>query len=225
MRVNVPVTNEEYVLPEGEVIVSRTDPKGRITYVNEAFIRSSGFSRDESMGQPHNFIRHPDMPPEAFADLWITIKAGKPWSALVKNRRKNSGFYWVKANVTPMVDGGRITGYMSVRTKPSRAEIDGAAELSQDARRTGTRHRAGGRSAYTHGLDRRTATHGPHVILCAMLVDGGHTFRPVHGCWRGGGNPARRRRGDDFTGSERGGPDNRNRIWSKVLGQSRKADQ
>ncbi len=129
MRVNLPITNEEYVLPEGEVIVSRTDPKGRITYVNDAFVRSSGFSRDESMGQPQNFIRHPDMPPEAFADLWITIKAGKPWSALVKNRRKNGGFYWVKANVTPMMESGRITGYMSVRTKPSRSEIDGAAEL------------------------------------------------------------------------------------------------
>jgi len=134
MRINTPVTNEEYVLPEGEVIVSRTDPKGRITYVNEAFIRSSGFSRDESMGQPQNFIRHPDMPPEAFADLWITIKAGKPWSALVKNRRKNGGFYWVMANVTPMVEGGRITGYMSVRTKPSRAEIDGATELYRKMR-------------------------------------------------------------------------------------------
>jgi len=134
MRINMPVTNDEYVLPEGEVIVSRTDPKGRTTYVNEAFVLSSGFSRDESMGQPHNFVRHPDMPPEAFADLWITVKAGKPWSGLVKNRRKNGGYYWVKANVSPMMDGERITGYMSVRTRPSRAEIDGAAELYRKMR-------------------------------------------------------------------------------------------
>ncbi|MBX9810965.1 MAG: PAS domain S-box protein, partial [Burkholderiales bacterium] len=134
MRISMPVTNDEYVLPEGEVIVSRTDLKGHITYVNDAFVRSSGFSRDESMGQPHNIVRHPDMPPEAFADLWRTIKEGKPWSAMVKNQRKNGGFYWAKANVTPIVDGGRITGYMSVHIKPSRSEIDAAVELYRKMR-------------------------------------------------------------------------------------------
>ena len=134
MRSNMPVTNIEYVLPEGEVIISRTDIKGRITYVNESFVQSSGFSREEVMGKAHNIVRHPDMPPVAFEDLWNTIKEGEPWSALVKNRRKDGGFYWVRANVTPMVENGQISGYMSVRTKPGRAEVAAAEELYRKMR-------------------------------------------------------------------------------------------
>ena len=129
MRVNTPVTNEEYVLAEGEVIITRTDRSGRIVYANEAFLESCGFTLDECMGQPHNLIRHPDMPKEAFADLWRTIKSGKPWTALVKNRRKNGGFYWVRANVSPVAEGGQITGYMSVRVRPSKEEIQAAEAL------------------------------------------------------------------------------------------------
>ncbi len=132
MRINMPVTDAEYVLPDGEVIVSRTDLKGRITYVNEAFVRASQFAREELMGQPQNVVRHPDMPAAAYADLWRTIQAGNPWSAMVKNRRKEGGYYWVKANVTPMTDHGRLVGYMSVRTKPARAEIDAAARLYRE---------------------------------------------------------------------------------------------
>jgi aerotaxis receptor len=71
------------------------------------------------MGQPHNIVRHPDMPEEAFRDLWHTIQSGLPWTGLVKNRRKDASFYWVRANATPMKDGERITGYLSVRTQPS----------------------------------------------------------------------------------------------------------
>ena len=134
MRLNMPVTNEEYVLPDGEIIVTRTDLRGVITYANDAFGRSCEFSREETMGQPQNIVRHPDMPAEAFADLWRTIKAGRPWSGMVKNRRKSGGFYWVKANVTPMLEGGRMTGYMSVRTKPSRNEIEAAGKLYRDMR-------------------------------------------------------------------------------------------
>ena len=134
VRINMPVTAEEYVLPEGEVIVTRTDLKGGITYANDAFVRSCEFSREELLGQPHNIVRHPDMPPEAFADLWNTIQAGRPWSALVKNRRKNGGFYWVRANVTPILTDGRVTGYMSVRTKPNKLEADEAEVLYCDMR-------------------------------------------------------------------------------------------
>ncbi len=129
MRVNLPVTDEEYILSDGEIIVSRTTPKGVITYANDAFVRSSGFSRDELLGQAHNLVRHPDMPQAAFADLWQTIKSGRPWTAVVKNRRKDGGFYWVRANVSPIAAGGKILGYISVRTKPSREEIDAAAQL------------------------------------------------------------------------------------------------
>jgi aerotaxis receptor len=130
----MPVTNDEYVLPDGEVIISRTDIKGRISYVNESFVQSSGFSREDAMGKAHNIVRHPDMPPVAFEDLWNTIKEGQPWSALVKNRRKDGGFYWVRANVTPMVENGQISGYMSVRTKPGRAEVAAAEELYRKMR-------------------------------------------------------------------------------------------
>jgi aerotaxis receptor len=129
MRVNLPVTSEEYVLPEGEVIVTRTDLKGRITYANDAFLRSCDFTREELLGKAHNIVRHPDMPPAAFQDLWDTIKTEKPWSALVKNRRKHGGFYWVRANVSPIVEEGRIVGYTSVRTKPQSAEVEAAAAL------------------------------------------------------------------------------------------------
>src|SRR5690606_1476503 len=115
MRNNGPVTHAEYVLPPGEVIITHTDPEGRITYANPAFLASSEFSLEECLGQPQNIIRHPDMPPEAFADLWATIKAGNSWTGIVKNRRKHGGFYWVRANITPRKDDhGRIVGYMSV---------------------------------------------------------------------------------------------------------------
>jgi aerotaxis receptor len=134
VRTNLPVTNEEYVLPEGDVIVTRTDLKGVITYANEAFGRSCEFGREESLGKAHNIVRHPDMPPAAFADLWRTIQAGRPWSALVKNRRKSGGFYWVRANVTPMTEQGRVTGYMSVRTKVTPDEIAAADRLYRDMR-------------------------------------------------------------------------------------------
>jgi aerotaxis receptor len=110
-------------------LVSTTDLKGRITYCNPAFITVSGYSREELVGQPHNMIRHPDMPEEAFRDMWATISAGFPWSAMVKNRRKNGSYYWVKANVTPLMENDRPTGYMSVRTCPSRQEIESATHL------------------------------------------------------------------------------------------------
>jgi len=129
MRLNEPVTNVEYILPDGEVIITHTDTSSRITYANAAFLRSSGFSLEECLGQPQNLVRHPDMPREAFADLWSTIKAGETWTGLVKNRRKDGGFYWVRANVTPMAQQGRISGFMSVRTKPGRDEIQQAERL------------------------------------------------------------------------------------------------
>ena len=123
MRNNQPVTLVEQELKEGAFIVSMTDPRGNITYVNDEFIRVSGFSEQELMGQPQNLVRHPDMPAAAFAELWATIKAGRPWNRLVKNRCKNGDFYWVDANVTPVVEEGVITGYVSVRSKPSRSQI------------------------------------------------------------------------------------------------------
>jgi aerotaxis receptor len=127
--VNLPVTNEEYVLSEQDVIITRTDLSGRIVYANEAFLKSSGFQRDEVMGEPQNIIRHPDMPAEVYRDMWDTIGMDLPWTGVVKNRRKTGGYYWVTANVTPVFERGRKVGYMSVRTRPSDAQITNATEL------------------------------------------------------------------------------------------------
>ncbi len=129
MRINLPVTGREYVVPPDTILVSATDLKSRITHCNRAFVEVSGYSPEELLGQPHNMIRHPDMPKEGFRDLWDTIEAGKPWTALVKNRRKDGDHYWVRANVTPILDGDRVTGYLSVRTIPSREEITATEPL------------------------------------------------------------------------------------------------
>lgn len=140
MRMNGPITQAEYVLPDDEVIITHTDSSSRITYANPAFLASSEFSLQECLGQPQNIVRHPDMPREAFADLWATIRAGKSWTGIVKNRRKSGGFYWVRANVTPMMDDGRIVGYMSVRVKPTREEIHQAERIYADIRNGQARH-------------------------------------------------------------------------------------
>jgi aerotaxis receptor len=129
VRNNGPVTNIEVHFNEGDRIISKTDLKGRITYVNRAFIDISGFTPEELIGKAHNVVRHPDMPEAAFADLWETIKAGRPWRALVKNRCKNGDHYWVDANVSPIMEGGAVTGYLSLRTRPSREEVEAAERL------------------------------------------------------------------------------------------------
>ena len=102
-------------MTDQHLIVSKTDLKGSITYVNKDFLDISGFSEAELIGQPHNIVRHPDMPAEAFEDLWRTLDAGRPWTGYVKNRCKNGDFYWVLANAAPIWEGSRIVGYMSVR--------------------------------------------------------------------------------------------------------------
>jgi PAS domain S-box-containing protein len=117
MRSNLPVTAVEYPVNDDILIASRTDTKGRLTYCNDAFVTASGFTEAELMGQPHNIIRHPDMPPEAFENLWTTLQAGLPWAGAVKNRRKNGDFYWVLATASPIRENGKITGYTSIRTK------------------------------------------------------------------------------------------------------------
>jgi len=129
MRLNTPVVDVEFPLAEGKTIVSTTDLHGNITYANTYFIDVSGYTEEELIGQPQNILRHPDMPATAFKDLWDTIKSGLPWRGLVKNRRKSGEYYWVMANVTPVIENGKAVGYMSVRTKPSRAQTDLATKL------------------------------------------------------------------------------------------------
>ena len=135
MRINLPVTQQNFDYSGDELLVSSTNTKGEITHCNPAFVRVSGYGYDELIGQPHNIIRHPDMPAEAYKDLWRTIGRGEPWTGLVKNRRKNGDHYWVRANVTPILEGGKPRGYMSVRTKPSAAEAAAAEALYAQMRR------------------------------------------------------------------------------------------
>ena len=129
MRTNLPVTQNEYQFPESETLLSTTDISSHITYANAAFIRTSGYDTEQLMGQPHNMVRHPDMPTQAFADMWHSLKAGQSWRALVKNRRQNGDHYWVVANAAPMRRNGQVTGYLSVRTKPSRVEVEATEKL------------------------------------------------------------------------------------------------
>ncbi|NMG36245.1 PAS domain-containing protein [Azoarcus sp. TTM-91] len=123
MRNNQPVTNVETPVPDGRFIYSRTDAHGQILEANDLFVELSGFSREELIGQPHNMVRHPDMPSEAFADLWRNLKAGQPWNGYVKNRRKDGGYYWVRAFASPVRENGQVVGYESVRRRADPAVV------------------------------------------------------------------------------------------------------
>jgi methyl-accepting chemotaxis protein len=123
------VTQSEVALRDDSMIVSKTDLKGRITYVNRDFLDISGFTETELIGEPHNIVRHPDMPAEAFKDLWDTLKAGRPWIGMVKNRCKHGDFYWVEAHAAPIYEGGQVVGYMSVRRKPKPEQIRAAEDI------------------------------------------------------------------------------------------------
>ncbi len=109
----------ETEVPEGELIISRTDLKGIITYANETFAKISGYSVDELVGKPHNIIRHPDMPKSVFKDLWETIQKGKKWEGYIKNLRKDRGYYWVKTEISGIYKDGKLVGYKSMRYRIS----------------------------------------------------------------------------------------------------------
>ncbi|AZL64546.1 MULTISPECIES: methyl-accepting chemotaxis protein [Enterobacter] len=117
------VTQNEYPLDDDTTLMSTTDVHSYITHANDTFVQVSGYQLDELTGQPHNMVRHPDMPKAAFADMWYTLQQGEPWSGIVKNRRKNGDHYWVRANAVPMVRQGQVTGYMSIRAKATAEEI------------------------------------------------------------------------------------------------------
>jgi len=124
-----PTTGREYPFPSGGMLITTTDPQGRITHCNREFVAISGYDYEELIGQPHNLIRHPDMPHEAFRDMWATIGRGRPWSGVVKNRRKDGDHYWVLAHVTTVLEKGKPVGYMSVRLEPTRQEVAEAEAL------------------------------------------------------------------------------------------------
>ena len=117
------ITQNEHVLDEDITLMTTSDLQGNIVHANDFFVQVSGYELDELLTRPHNIIRHPDMPKQAFADMWATLKKGEPWTGIVKNRRKNGDHYWVRANIVPMERKGVITGYMSIRTRATRQEI------------------------------------------------------------------------------------------------------
>jgi len=129
LKINHPITDTEQTYGEDAELVSTTNLKGAITYANQAFIDISGFSSEELLKKNHNVVRHPDVPPATFADLWNALKAGKPWMGIVKNRCKNGDHYWVDAYVSPIVEDGSTIGYESVRVKPSRELVDRAGKI------------------------------------------------------------------------------------------------
>lgn len=131
MRLNLPVTNVEHKFPadQSAKIISLTDTKGIITDVNDTFVNMCGFSREELIGQPHNIVRHPDMPAAIFKLMWDTIEQGQPFMGIVKNRSKDGGYYWVNAYIMPIIEDGKITGYESVRTAATPSQIRRASQI------------------------------------------------------------------------------------------------
>lgn len=131
MKKNLPITDKEHSFSAEEQIISTTDLKGAVTQANDVFVNISGFTMEEILGKNHNLVRHPDMPPAAFEDLWTHIKAGQTWAGIVKNRCKNGDYYWVDAYVTPVFENGQIVGYQSVRIKPEQDSVRRADKLYQ----------------------------------------------------------------------------------------------
>src|SRR3989338_401703 len=129
MKLNLPVSGRAVNVGSSVNILSTTDLKGAVSYVNQDFIDISGFSAAELLGKNHNIVRHPDMPPAAFAHMWQTLKAGRSWMGLVKNRCKNGDHYWVSAYATPVQRDGQVVEEQSVRPLPSPAQEAAAEQL------------------------------------------------------------------------------------------------
>ncbi|MBV8470717.1 MAG: PAS domain-containing protein [Burkholderiaceae bacterium] len=177
MRNNEPVTGREHRIPPNSTLMSTTDINGIITHCNGAFVEASGFSREELIGQPHNIIRHPDMPKAAFADLWATIKQGRSWSMLVKNRRKDGDHYWVQANVTPLMSNGKIEGFLSIRTAPDRLQQKQAEALYASFRSAELRGTALGQKI-SQGQVIRTGFWGATARFLSVAREGALTALP-----------------------------------------------
>ncbi|MDP1957389.1 MAG: methyl-accepting chemotaxis protein, partial [Rhodocyclaceae bacterium] len=170
MKNNGPVTQREKAFPAGKYLVSKTDLKGVITHCNDAFFELSGFTKEELIGKSHSIVRHPDMPAAAFADLWETVKAGRPWRGTVKNRSKDGDHYWADAFVVPLRKNGETTGYMSVRSAPTREQVRGAEALYQQINAgSGKLPKTGG---FLAGLSIRARLIGAMALMAVMITIG-----------------------------------------------------
>ncbi len=163
MKKNLPVTQVDRSFPDDVPLVSTTDLKGQITFVNDAFVEVSGFTREELMGKPHNLVRHPDVPSPVFADMWQTLQKGKPWMGIVKNRCKNGDHYWVNAFVTPILENSQVVGYQSVRSKPKQNQVRRAESIYE-------RVNKGGKRFNLHDVNLSVSM--PIIALLTALVPG-----------------------------------------------------
>jgi aerotaxis receptor len=175
MRKNLPVSGREVRFSDSANILSTTDLNGDITYVNPDFVEISGFTEAELLGQHHNIVRHPDMPPQAFADLWGSLRAGRSWMGLVKNRCKNGDHYWVSAYATPVSRNGKVVEYQSVRTQPRPEQVKAAEELYANLREGRT----------PGALKRKPMTVGSRL---ALLASGAISLACFLGTLLGGGD-------------------------------------
>ena len=169
MKINHPVTDREVLMKEDTILVTKTDLKGRIIFANDAFVDISGFSRDELIGVNHNIVRHPDMPPEAFEDLWGTIQKGLPWRNLVKNRTKSGDYYWVEAHVSAVYENGKQTSFLSCRYAPSREQIREAESLYDQIRNKKAKLRSSGVFAKLN-LIKHLGLAGKLTLLAGLLL-------------------------------------------------------
>ena len=167
MKRNQHTIDQEVLVQANEELVSTTDLRGVITYVNDAFIRVSGFNKEELIGKNHNLVRHPDMPKKAFADMWQKIQAGRSWRGIVKNRCKDGSYYWVDAFVTPIIEGGKVTGYQSVRKRPDASHKQKAQSFYQALNRGATNTFA---ISFNHKLIAAAVLIPIFIILIASLA-------------------------------------------------------
>ncbi|MBK1722945.1 PAS domain-containing protein [Thiocystis violacea] len=165
MKRTITPTTVEKVLRDDDFIVSKTDPRGRITYGNRIFIEFSGYTESELIGSQHNIIRHPDMPRGVFKLLWDSIQDKRECNAYVKNMAKDGSFYWVFANITPDLDAhGNITGYFSVRRKPRASAVAAVTDLYRSMR------------AAEQAAGARDAIQASTRILTDLLTEKGMTY-------------------------------------------------
>ncbi len=173
MKINLPLTGQERLFAAGRTLVSRTDTKGIITFANDGFVEVSGFSREELVGENHNIIRHPDVPPIVFETMWQTLKRGLPWHGTVKNRCKNGDHYWVDARIVPVKKHGHIIGFMSVRTCPSRADVARAEAAFEALRHAPAAPAADAVSNWKHSFSIRNGVTLGIVFVTLLMIAGG----------------------------------------------------